>query len=95
VLALALGVAFVAVMLAAHWWFGAFLLSPASHNAFFMGDHLPYSVPRASTWARGEFLDLDRTRAGLLRGLAIATVAAVLSARVGLGLGSWMRAVRR
>jgi hypothetical protein len=94
-LALLLGASFVGVMLAVHWWFGAFLLSPVSHNAVFMGDHLPYSVPRASTWARGEFLDLDRTTEGLVRGLGIATLAAVLSARAGLGLGSWMRAVRR
>jgi hypothetical protein len=94
-LAAALGLAFVAAMLAAHWWFGAFLLSPASHNAVFMGDHLPYSVPRSFAWARGEFFDLDGSRAALARGLGVAAVAAVLSARVGLGLGGWMREVRR
>jgi hypothetical protein len=94
-LALTMGAAFVAAMLATHWWFGAFLLSPASHNAVFMGDHLPYSVPKTFAWAKGEFFDLDRTPGALARGLGIATVAAVLSARLGLGLGGWMRAVRR
>jgi hypothetical protein len=94
-LSAALGLAFVAAMLATHWWFGAFLLSPASHNAVFMGDHLPYVVPKAAAWARGAFLDLDGSPAALLRGLAVAAAAAVLSARVGLGLGGWMRRVRR
>ncbi|MDF1502088.1 hypothetical protein [Roseisolibacter sp. H3M3-2] len=95
VLAAALGAAFVATMLATHWWFGAFLLSPASHNALFMGDHLPYSVPRAFAWSRGEFFDVDGSPAALARGLGVAVAVAVLTARGGLALGGWMRTVRR
>jgi hypothetical protein len=94
-LAVALGVAFVATMLAAHWPFTAFLLSDASHNGVFLGDHLPYSVPPRASWARGEFHDADGSRAALLRGLAIATVTAIVTARLGLGWGAWMRRVRR
>ena len=94
-LALALGVAFVATMLLVHWPFSAFLLSDAARNDLFFGDHLPYSVPQTFAWARGEFLDLDGSAGARLRGLAIATGVAVLSARLGLGWGAWMRRVRR
>ena len=94
-LALALGVAFVATMLLVHWPFSAFLLSTAAKNGIFFGHHLPYSVPQTFAWARGEFLDLDGSDAARLRGLATATAVAVLTARVGLGWGAWMRRVRR
>lgn len=93
--ALLVGAAFMVAMLAVHWPFSAFMLSPASHNWFFAGDHYPYNLPKDSHWYRGEFLALDATAAELGRGLLVATGAAALSAWLGLRWGSWMQRVRR
>lgn len=95
VLALLVGVGFMAAFAGVQWWFGAFLLSDASYNWVFMGDHFPYSMPKTAAWYRGEFLDLDGTPAAFWRGMGIATGAAIVSARLGLAWGSWMRSVRR
>jgi hypothetical protein len=92
--ALALGVAFVAAMLAAHWAWGSFLQSPLGRNPVFMGDAFPYELPRDSRWATGGFWTVDGG-AAFWRGMGWATLLAVLSARVGLAWGAWMREVRR
>jgi hypothetical protein len=94
-LAVALGLVFMATFLAVEWPFTAFLLSKASHNGFFMGHHMPYDVHAADPWRRGEFLDIDRGAGELARGLAIATAVAIVTTRLGLGWGDWMRRVRR
>ena len=93
--AIALGVAFVLVMAAVHWWFSAFLMSPAARNGIFLGDHFPYELPKSSAWYRGEFVTFDRTTVDMLRGVGTAVLAAVVSARLGLAWGGWMREVKR
>jgi hypothetical protein len=93
--AAALGIAFVAVMVAVHWWFAAFLMSPAARNGVFLGDHFPYELPKTSAWYRGEFVSFHGTAAELWRGMGIATLVAIVSTRLGLAWGGWMREVRR
>jgi hypothetical protein len=93
--ALAMGLAFVAVMVAVHWWFAEFLMSPAARNGVFLGDHFPYELPKTSAWYRGEFVSYHRTSTELWLGLGRAAVNAVISVRLGLALGSWMQQVRR
>jgi hypothetical protein len=93
--ALALGVAFVALMVAVHWWFAAFLLSPVARNGFFLGDHFPYELSKTSAWYRGEFSVFHRSSAELGLGLGRAALTAVVSAWLGLAFGRWMREVRR
>mgnify|MGYP002780503654 FL=1 len=93
--ALAMGLAFFAVLVGVHWWFNAFMLSPLSHNPFFMGDHYPYEASPQSSWVRGEFLRLERTTADVVRGFGIAALVAVVSTRIGVAWGNWMRTVRR
>jgi hypothetical protein len=93
--ALALGLAFLGVMVAVHWWFSAFLLSPAARNAVFLGGHFPYSLPKTTEWYRGEFWSPESTPAALWRGMGWAALASVLMARLGLAWGGWMREVRR
>ena len=93
--AIALGIAFVALMVLVHWWFSAFLMSPAARNGIFLGDHFPYELPRTSAWSRGEFVSFHGSAVDLWRGMGIATLIAIVSARLGLACGGWMREVRR
>jgi len=98
-LAALLGTVFVAVMLAVHWPFGTFLVqSPLAQNDFFLANHWGYQTiisPRLQQF-RGEDGLFDTWNPSLfLRGMATAVVFAILSARVGLAWGNWMRRVRR
>ena len=93
--ALALGLGFLAVLVAVQWYFSAFLLSPAARNPVFLGGHFPYSLPRTSDWYQGRFWSTGGAGAAFWRGMGWAALAAVLSARVGLAWGGWMREVRR
>jgi hypothetical protein len=94
-LALALGAAFVAVMLAVQWPFANFLLSPWSRNWFFATHEFPYFISSASSSFRHQFYPWDGSQGALLRGLLLAVPIAALSARLGLLWGGWMSRVRR
>lgn len=92
-LALALGVAFLGLVLLVQWNFSAFMLSPASDNWFFAGHrHWPYSST-PGPW-QNDFWRLDRDPV-TARGLAFALVLACAACRVGLWFGNWMLKVRR
>jgi hypothetical protein len=98
-LALAVGVTFVAVLLAVQWYFAEFLLSPAARNFFFAADQWDYNQ-RLGDW-QYRYWNLDRDAMGvpssvrLARGLGIAMLTAVVSARIGLWCGSGMARVQR
>jgi hypothetical protein len=94
-LALALGAAFVAVMLAVQWPFASFLLSPWSRNWFFATHEFPYFISSASASFRHQFHPWDASVGALWRGLLLAVPIAALSARLGLVWGGWMSRVRR
>jgi hypothetical protein len=94
-----LGVAFVAVFAAVSWPAAEFFLSPLARNPFFLADQWDYSA-RLGHW-RYEYWDsirgsrAGRTAAPLGVGLVIAAAVGMVSTRLGLGLGNWMREVRR
>lgn len=98
-LAAALGLAFVALLLAVQWYAGEFLLTPAARNFFFAADQWPYMV-RPGPWQH-RFWGVSKNAAGnldaaaLLRGLAFAALIAMGSSRVGLWWGSGMSRVMR
>jgi hypothetical protein len=92
-LAVVAGITFVAVMLAAHWWWGEFLLSPHARNFVFGADQWDYNA-RLGDW-RYRFWIAERGVRPLLRGLTIAAVTAVISSRLGLWIGSGMARVQR
>jgi hypothetical protein len=98
-LAAGLGVSFLALLFVVQWFFGEFLLSPAARNFFFAADQWPYmSNPgpwQHSFWQvpRDGAGNVDRSAMG--RGLAVAALIAVASARVGLWGGSGMSRVMR
>lgn len=92
-LATLLGVAFFVVFLAAQWNFAYFLNSRYSQNWVFATDNYYYGLPRSTYTYRHEFL--PQAAAARAWGLAIALGLAVVSARVGLAVGGWLRQVRR
>jgi hypothetical protein len=98
-LAAATGVAFVGLLLAVQWFFADFLLSPAARNFFFAADQWDYNQ-RLGDW-QYRYWNLDRDAVGapstllFLRGLGIAVLTAIVSARVGLWCGTGMARVRR
>jgi len=99
-LAAAIGVMFVALMVAVHWPFAEFLLkSPLAQNDLFLASHWPYSLRLGPFVSQYFGLDVDASAnwsaLRFMTGLAIATVIAILSARAGLAWGAWMRRVQR
>jgi len=98
-LSIAMGVVFLVALLAMQWHFAEFLLSPAARNYLFAADHWNYSS-KLGPW-RYEYWDLDVNAVGQWsaarfgRGLAIALVLAIASARLGLARGKWMAQVQR
>ncbi len=98
-LAVALGVGFVALLLAVQWYAGEFLISPHARNWFFGADQWPYFI-QPGDW-QYRFWRVPKDAAGnlslplLVRGLGIAAVIAMLSARIGLWWGNGMSRVMR
>ncbi len=91
-MAMVLGAGFVALLLAVQWFFGEFLLSPAARNFVFAGDQWAYMVaPGAWQHRFWGVPDLGT----LARGLGIAALIAMVSARIGLWWGNGMSRVMR
>jgi hypothetical protein len=93
-LAVVLGAVFIAVFMATQWNFSKFLISPAADNWFFAGGHfLPYYSRGSETW-RHRFWDMEEYPM-TMRVYLLATIGAIIAARIGLGLGKWMSRVQR
>ena len=98
-LAAGLGMAVVSLLLVVQWFFGEFLLSPAARNYFFAADQWPYMV-QPGPWQH-RFWGVPKDAVGnldgvaLARGLAVALLITMGSARVGLWWGSGMSRVLR
>jgi hypothetical protein len=98
-LAAALGVTWVVIMLAVHWFWAEFLLSPAARNFFFAADQWSYT-DRMGAWRyRYWSLDVDATGkwspTRFASGIGIAMIIGVIASRLSLALGSGMARVKR
>lgn len=93
-LAIALGIAFVAVYLPVQWNFSEFLISKRSDTWFFAGGHFfPYTSRADGPW-RHRFWEVENdpvTTSTVLWAMLRATIVA----RIALAFGSWMSKVRR
>ena len=95
----ALGVVFTGLLLAVQWYFGEFLLSPGARNYFFAGDQWAY-MAQVAEW-RYRFWQVPKDALGnldtarLARGLGIAGLIGMVSARLGLWWGNGMSRVVR
>lgn len=88
-----LGIAFVISFLAVQWPFGDFLMSTYARNWFFGTESLYFGVSpdweyRYKFWTTSSGFEL-------IKGLIIAILFAIISARIGLSWGNWMKQVRR
>jgi hypothetical protein len=92
-LSLILGVTFVAVMLAVHWWWGEFMLSPAARNVVFNADLWDYNI-KPGPW-RYEFWGAETSVVEFAKGMAIAVATAIAGSRLALWIGTGMSRVQR
>jgi hypothetical protein len=77
------------------WPMGTFLVSPLAENRIFGTDYYPYMQRPSDYHYEHQFEFAEKTRGEFLLGLAFAFVAAILTTRIGLAWGDWMRRVRR
>jgi hypothetical protein len=98
-MSLLIGVSFVVIMVAVHWYWADFMMSPAARNFFFAADQWDYTNT-LGPW-RYHFWNLDVDGAGkwsvaaFASGLATAMVIATVSSRVGLAWGKGLSQVKR
>jgi len=88
------GFLFLGVLMAVQWPFADFLQSPLARNSFFHTN--VYDYTSQPTWrnVRNVFLIPD-TPAVFWMELSIAAAAAIVTTRLGMAWGDWMRRVRR
>ncbi len=96
VLCLVLGVAFLAVFFVVQWYFSGFLLeSPYARNWFF-GSHYWYFSNSPDWEYRYKFAPWNvDSPAQLAQGLGIALGLSIVSSRIGLVWGNWMKNIQR
>lgn len=93
--ALVAGTSFLVALLVVQWPFAYFLVSPLARNRVFGMNYFPYMVRPSEYHGAWEFVVYEQTRLAFGIGIAVAFVVSILSARLGLAWGDWMRRVRR
>jgi hypothetical protein len=94
-LAIAMGGAFFLAFLAAQWLWAYFLMSPWARNYVFGANSFPYQVMETGAYFQRRFVPTDLNEAAMRAGLLKGFVIAMVTTRLGLGLGNWMRRVQR
>jgi hypothetical protein len=87
------GTLFVVTLALVQWPFANFLMSDASRTALFRTDNFPYMMPADWPVVTGTF-HVEPLQ-GTVRGFGLALVLGILSARLGLARGEWLRTVQR
>jgi hypothetical protein len=88
----ALGSVFFVVFLAVQWAFANFLMTPAAANAFFGTMYRDYGNPPDSFEALSMFM---RPESNFWTLMGIGWLVAIVTSRIGVGWGAWMRTVKR
>jgi hypothetical protein len=89
------GLTFLLVFLAIQWPFADFLMSPLARNWFFGAIYFDYNLPPTSYYVRGLFLPTEESAAGFWFEMTGAAILAVITTRIGMAWGDWMRGIRR
>ena len=89
------GAGFLAASWAANWPFAYFMMSPHARNSIFAMNEFGYDMPPSQYQLAWTLRAYEKTRAEFWVGMLIALVATVLSARIGMLWGDWMRRIRR
>ncbi|MBC7843232.1 MAG: hypothetical protein H7099_13005 [Gemmatimonadaceae bacterium] len=91
-----LGLSFVLAFLALQWPFGSFLATDIGRHPFFGGAFAPYSAPAEYLTGPREFwMEDGGAMVALVKAMSWGVLAAVISSRVGLWWGNWLREVKR
>ncbi len=93
--AAALGSIFLVSFVAVQWPFANFLISPASANRFFGTKYFAYFASPNGFDVRHMFFPVERTSAAFRRVMAEAFILSILSTRLGMAWGEWVRKIRR
>ncbi|MEM1136032.1 MAG: hypothetical protein AAGI07_09345 [Bacteroidota bacterium] len=93
--ALFLGLIFFGGFFITQWFFGIFQLSDYAKNWVFAGDALAYNWNPDWKHRDAFYPWLETGTASLLQGLGIAVLTTIISSRIGLWWGNWMKAVKR
>jgi len=89
------GPAFLVSFIAVQWPFANFLMSPASRNWFFGTAYFAYFDPAGSIYNPYQFEAAEKTRGEFWMLMAVAVLASIITSRLGLAWGDWMRRMRR
>jgi hypothetical protein len=89
------GSGFMVLSVAANWPFASFLITPTARNWIFGMDYFGYNFPPSDYHLAWEFQAYEKTRLEFWTGMFIALVATILSVRVGMLWGDWMRRMHR
>lgn len=74
---------------------GKFLISPLAENRIFGTSYYPYMIAPSQYHFVHQFNFYEKTRTEFWLGMVVAFVAAIVTTRVGLFWGDWMRRVKR
>jgi len=94
-LAAVTGPVFVLTFLAAEWPFADFLMSPGARNWFFGMAYFAYFDPAGLLYDPYKFQIAEKTSGQFWSVIFMALVVSVITARLGLSWGDWMRRMRR
>ncbi|MFC5409444.1 hypothetical protein ACFPMF_09010 [Larkinella bovis] len=95
-LAVLTGTVFILVITVVQWYFGAFLhTSVYAQNRFFLSTSMSYSDDPGWPYHHAFHPHWLQTMPAFLKGIGIAIACAIVSARLGLLWGNWMKRVQR
>lgn len=93
--AIAAGAGFLAASLAINWPFAYFLMSHYARNRVFAMNEFGYSMPPSQYQLAWTLRHYENTTREFWMGMVIALVATILSVRIGMLWGDWMRRIQR
>ena len=93
--AIAAGTGFLAASLVVNWPFADFMMSGYARNWVFAMNEFGYSVPPSEYHLAWTLQRYENTSTEFWIGMVIALVATVLSVRIGMLWGDWMRRIQR
>jgi len=89
------GMGFLAVLIAVQWPFSILVLSPVGRNWIFGSNHFGYSDRPSDYHLAWQFSSFEKSRSEFWVGLAIAVAVTIVTTRIGILWGDWMRRIRR
>jgi hypothetical protein len=89
------GAGFLAATLAVSWPFAYFMMSPYARNWVFAMNEFSYDTPPSQYHLAWTLRAYEQTRVEFWLGMLIALATTILSTRIGMLWGDWMRSIRR